>query len=239
VAENNLSLSMTVRYQARWVTFQTRAIARAGQIMWVEMPKTDHLPGNYKFKVGEQIGVTFSVARRKYVFATEAMGTEKYRLDPEHESTALRLVVPEQMQKVERRLHDRLSLSHDVVTRATFWLGGWEARPAEASVNAPIWSGQIINISAGGLLVRTTYEAAKYVETGDIVGVHVLLGGDEEDSVFVDAQIRHCARDGEMALIGMQFVENENIPEMSAGIEHIRRLIAEQKKRRQQEAKAD
>jgi hypothetical protein len=228
MAEQNLVVALTVRYQGRWVTFRTRVIAQCRGVVWVEKPKTDHLPTPYEFDAGGQVGVSFSMAHRKYVFSARTLGHEVYRLDEQNESTALTLGVPKAMHKVERRLHDRLDLSIDQVTRASFWLGGWEARPEQASVAAPVWSGRILNVSTGGLLVRTGYEAAKYVEVGDILGVHITFGGSGQ-SVFVDAQLRHCARDGEMALVGLQFVEDPVRPESNVGVETIHKMIADQK----------
>ena len=125
-------------------------------------------------------------------------------------------------------------MSDEGVTRATFWLGGQDAHPGEASVEAPIWSGRILNLSTGGLLVRTSYEAAKYVEVGDIVGVQVIFG--KGDPVMVDAQLRHVARDGEMALIGLQFVEDRAAPDRNAGVRVIREKIARQHKEQDQPA---
>lgn len=234
LAEQTLVVALTVRHQGRWVTFRARVIAQCNGVVWVEKPKTDHLPTPYEFDVGGQVGVSFSMAHRKYVFSAKTLGHEVYSLDEQESSTALTLGVPSVMQKVERRLHDRLDLSIDRVTRASFWLGGWEAHPEEASVAAPVWSGRILNVSTGGVLVRTGYEAAKYVEVGDILGVHITFGGSEE-SVFVDAQLRHCARDGEMALVGLQFVEDPDRPENNVGVETIRKMIADQKAEKQKQ----
>jgi hypothetical protein len=227
LAESNLLVALTVRYQGRWVTFRTRAIAQSGGVLWVEQPKTDHLPTPYDFAVDGQVGVSFSVSHRKFVFAAKTLGCEIYRPDEEKKSTALMLEVPKVMHKVERRLHDRLDMSSDEAVRASFWLGGWEARPEQASVDAPVWSGRVLNVSGGGLLVRASYEAAKYVEVGDILGVDIKFGLSGQ-SVFVDAQLRHCARDGEMALVGLQFVEDPGRPGSNVGVGTIRRMIARQ-----------
>jgi hypothetical protein len=197
-------------------------------VLWVEKPKMDHLPTPYEFTAGEQVGVSFSVSHRKFVFAAKTLGHEIYRLDQETKSTALTLEMPKVVHKVERRLHDRLDLSCEEVIRASFWLGGWEARPEEATVESPVWSGRILNVSSGGLLVRASYEAAKYVEVGDILGVHITFG-ESGQSVFVDAQLRHCARDGEMALVGLQFVEDPVRPESNVGVRTIRKMITEQR----------
>jgi hypothetical protein len=226
LADGKLPLALTVRHQSRWVTFRTRAIAQHEGILWVEMPQEDQLPKDCRFRIGQRLGVSFSVAHRKFVFAARVDYLELYREEDGTQARAVRLDRPESMRKVERRLHKRLALPFDEMTRATFWLGGWLARPVEASVEAPVWSGRVLNISDGGLLVRTSYEAAKYVEVGDILGVQVLFG-QEEQAAFVDAQLRHVARDGEMALLGFQFVAGEPEGDDGAGLEMIRRRIEE------------
>ena len=232
MADNGSVLALTVRSKGRWVTFRTHALASHELIIWVELPSASTQAPAYGFKAGEQIGMTFTLAHRKYVFAAKVVGQEAYRLEGETEGKALKLACPERMHRVERRLHRRIDVSGDEVSRATFWLGGWEVQPAENDPEAPVWSGRILNISGGGLLVRTSYEAAKYVEVGDVVGVQVSLGGTEQPAL-VDAQVRHCERDGEMALIGMQFVETVGGPEANAGIEAIRLRIAEHSRERQ------
>lgn len=229
LAEHNLALALTARYQNRWVTFRTHAVAHHKDVVWVETPKTDHLPENYKFQPGERIGVTFSAAHRKYVFATQLIRLEKYELESGAEATALKLRCAGEMHRVERRLHERLDASSGEVTRATFWLGGCDAKPPESNADAPVWAGRILNMSTGGMLLRSSYEAAKYVEIGDIVGMHILLGNDEP-AAFVDAQLRHCARDGEMALMGLQFVEMPQSEEAGAGLQLLREKIEELRK---------
>lgn len=224
-------LSVTVRHQGRWVTFRTHAIASRLATFWVDMPRTDHMSTPYKFLQGEHVGVAFSAAHRKYVFQARVVGWEVYELDGSVNATALKLEPAGNMHKVERRLHSRLDPMTHEIARASLWLGGQEARPRHESVTAPVWAGRILNISKGGLMVRTSYEAAKYVDVGDILGLQVTFDG-EEASALVDAQVRHSAPDGEMALIGIQFVETEQASQDTAGIEAIRRRVAELEGRR-------
>jgi len=226
LAEDNALLALTIRYQGRWVTFRTRAIASHADTIWVEMPKTDHLPSPCEFTKDLQVGVAFSAVHRKYVFRATVVGLEVYRIEEGVEATALKLRGKDSARKVERRLNGRVDLSVDENTRATLWLGGQDAMPSEPGVAAPVWSGRVINLSAGGFLVRTSYEAGKYVEVGDIVGVQIAFDGNE-NTPPVDAQIRHCARDGEMALIGVQFLETDETPSNTSGIMEIRRRMAE------------
>jgi hypothetical protein len=226
LAEDGAMLSLTVRYQGRWITFRTRAIASKGATFWVDMPRTDHLPTPYEFRRGEPVGVAFSAAHRKYVFQAKVIGSEAYRLEENVSAIALKLRCFGNMHKVERRLHVRLDPAMDEGARATIWLGGQEARPEKETVVAPVWAGRILNISDGGLMIRTSYEAAKYVEVGDIVGLHVMFDA-QRDPASVDAQVRHSAPDGEMALIGLQFVESEETPENTVGIERIRQRISQ------------
>jgi len=177
------------------------------------------------------VGVTFSLWHRKYVFSGEVVGSETYNLGPATTCTALKLTAPAAMHRVERRLHARHDVSHDEVTRASFWLGGRDARPQESEVNveAPVWSGRVMNLSGGGLHVRASFEAAKYLEVGDIVGIHLMFGS-EDQAAFLDAQLRHCQRDNEMALMGFQFLEPD---EPRKGDARALRLIREKIRARQ------
>lgn len=205
-AQDNRPLALTVRYQSRWVTFRSYAIADYKFFLWAEMPKTDHLPAPYEFRIGSQVGVTFNIENRKYVCAAEVVGSETYSIREDLSCTALKLAVPRKMHRVERRLHDRVEVAQDEISRATFWLGGIDARPEEGSTEEPVWAGRVINLSSGGVLVRTTCEAAKFLEAGDIVGVHILFRS-QDQAAFLDAQLRHCHRDNEMAMLGFQFIE--------------------------------
>ena len=61
LSEDNARLSLTVCHKGRWVTFRTCVIAGQGDTVWVDLPKTDHLPGIYTFPNGEQLGVCFAL----------------------------------------------------------------------------------------------------------------------------------------------------------------------------------
>ena len=238
LAEDNTSLALTVRYQGRWVTFRTRAIASHGDTIWVETRKADHLPTPYEFAKGLDVGVAFNVLYRKFVFRAAVVGVETYRIEDGVEATALKLHCKDNPRKVERRLNTRLDLSLDTNTRATLWLGGQEAMPSEEDIAAPVWSGRILDLSAGGLLLRTSYEAGKYVDVGDIVGVQIVFE-DNEEPILIDTQVRHCERDGEMALIGVQFIETDQAPDNISGIATIRQKIAELEARQKQVQEVD
>ena len=164
LAEKNSLMSLTVRYQGRWVTFRTHAIASYGGAIWVDMPRTDHLPTPYDFEKGGEVGIAFSVAHRRFVFRAMVLGLETYHVEENVEAAALKLECRDKMRKIERRLHFRLDVSGEEIARAKLWLGGQEVMPEGNDVTAPVWSGRVLNISGGGLLVRASYEAAKYIE---------------------------------------------------------------------------
>ena len=189
----------------------------------MEMPDSDHLPSPYVFRVGEQVGMTFNLGHRKYVFAAKVVRMEAYSIDNDTEATSLKLICSGEKHRVERRLHRRSDLPSRHIARARFWLGGCGARPAAGSRTSPIWPGSILNMSHGGMLVRATFDAVKCVEIGDVVGIHITLGG--EEAAMVDGQLRHCAGDGEMALIGVQFLEASQSVETVASLERIRQRM--------------
>lgn len=114
-------------------------------------------------------------------------------------------------------------------TVSTCLRGRWRARRsgwADASVSAPIWSGRVINMSAGGVYVRADLEAARYIEVGDLIGIRVSFGGEMSESIVMDATFRHAERDGDMVLLGFQFVEGDFSPETVHAIAEIRKTLA-------------
>jgi hypothetical protein len=222
LAERNLEVALSHKRQNRWVAFRTRVIVEHEGHLWVALPGGQ----GEAFSPGGRVTLAVNVSHRKYVFTARVDGCETYRLEDDVESVALRLSCPEAMSRLERRQQLRLPLSGEPVRRATFWLGGPGAQPTGGDEARPYWSGRILDISLGGLLLRTARDATQFIDVGDIVGVQLVLGS-EDETVTLAAQLRHHQPDGEMNLVGFQFVGLGRTPESRAAIELIRREIIE------------
>ena len=207
-AERTLQLRVTVRRQNRWLSFRSHFIVMHEGHFWIEFPTADTGEAAFDYADDEELGLMFHLGPARCLFSGIAIAQESYTGESGQDKRALRMKPAGVMQRSQRRLHQREDAHADWQARVSFWLGGREVEPDQAHVDAPVWSGRLIDLSTGGLLVRVSIGAARYIEPGDIVGICLAFGADGRN-VYLDAQLRHSDPDGEMALMGFQFVDVE------------------------------
>lgn len=71
---------------------------------------------------------------------------------------------------------------------------------------SPAWAGRAVNLSVGGVQVRTSSSLLAFFEPGDVALVTVSFGVSGE-TFAAYAHFRGGARDGDMALAGFEFAE--------------------------------
>ena len=176
-----------------------------GEHMVLEMPRPGDDSTSYEFTPAEKIGVNLKLKHYKHIFSVTVVGKLKGRLDDGTEYDVLVVCWPSRMQRLQRRAYLRADVPDNRIARASVWLGGQNDEPAGTSPDRPVWSGQVTNLSAGGFQMRTSECASAEMDLDDIVGVRLGFGAGQE-TVYADAQFRHAQPDGEMTLIGFQFV---------------------------------
>ncbi|MHC4561481.1 MAG: flagellar brake protein [Planctomycetota bacterium] len=211
-AAENAAVTLTVRRQNRWVTFRSRFVIEHEGRVWIEQPRMSGQSDIYDFQKGEEAGLTFRMGHMRYIMSVQVVSEEDYRDKDDRPHLALRLKSVGEMQRNQRRLHERVPMPSGQRIRANIWLGGRDSEPDEPTVGNPVWSGRVIDLSVGGALLRTDREAAEYIQAGDLVGVRVTFG-DTEGAAILDAQLRHAQPDNEMAMLGLQFVDTERSEE--------------------------
>jgi hypothetical protein len=211
-AADNMLVTLTVRRQNRWVTFRSRFVIEHEGRVWIEWPKMSGQGDVYEFHLGEEAGLTFRMGHMRYIMPVETIAEEDYHDEHDGNHLALRLKSVGEMQRNQRRLHERVPMPSGQRVRANIWLGGRDSEPKEPTVGNPVWSGSVIDLSVGGALLRTNREAAEYIEAGDLVGVRVTFG-ETENAAILDAQLRHAQPDNDMAMLGLQFVDTDHSQE--------------------------
>ena len=220
-------LTVTVRRQTLWLTYRSWLARRGDGFMLLGYPTLDGQAATDQFAIGDAINLMFRVAQRRYVFCVTVLGRTRHAQEDGTKSVALKVTIPESIERVEKRCGPRLPMPDSLIARATFWLGG-SASPPSDTIERPMWSGRLINLSKGGALIRANQEAAKYVETGDLTGLAIGFGeGDDWEEIVVEARFRHAAPDGEMALLGFEFVHLQDSEETQMALEAIRLIVDE------------
>ena len=230
-AERGVPVTLTVRPDNRWMSFHSRAIAVRQGCLLLAAPDVEEGKPAYEFAPASKVGVSFKLKHYKHMFAATVKGIEQVDSADGTKTPAVVVVCPTRMHRLQRRAYIRAVIPSNRIVRAAFWLGGKEAEPAGTSPENPVWSGQVIDLSAGGFSVRVDNEAAEVLEAGAIVGVRLAFGT-AEDTTFTDAQYRHAEPDGEMTLMGFQFIGLAQTSEGQKALKMILRKMAELQKAR-------
>jgi c-di-GMP-binding flagellar brake protein YcgR len=98
--------------------------------------------------------------------------------------------------------------------------------PAGTSPDRPVWTGRIVDLSAGGFSVRTTEESIRLLEPGYFVGTRLVFGVGQE-AVYADASVRHIAAGEDGTVVGFQFLGLEYTDAGKQSLRTISRKVAE------------
>ncbi len=204
-AERQVPATISVREPAGWVSYHTRLLAiRQGHIL-LESPSSEAGEQPREFRPADRIGVSFKLKHHKHVFSGTVAETSQEKLDDGSVRGVLSVCSPTRMQRMQRRAFNRSDVPGNRIVRASFWLGGRENEPAGTTPDQPVWSGRVVNISAGGFQLTSEHSLGDAVSPGDTVGVRISFGiGDE--TVYADALFRHCVEEGGKFHLGFQFV---------------------------------
>jgi c-di-GMP-binding flagellar brake protein YcgR len=146
--------------------------------------------------IGTECGASFRLNSHRYFFDAKPIGPAPWTTEDGKKIEALRVPLPGEMERVERRAFDRVEIPSARMVRATMW-SGWRQKP--------VWSGSVTNISSGGMQIRTARTAMNFFEPGDMVNIAISFGSDSAP-VAVEAYFRHGTLDGTMCLAGIEFV---------------------------------
>lgn len=203
--DRQVPATITVRLDPGWETYHSHFVALDQGHICVELPRSPDGRPLHGFAPAEKAGVSFKLKHHKHTFTGTVAGLEARPMPDGQELPIIRICSPTRMHRMQRRAFTRAVVPEGRVVRASFWPGGREAEPSPPSPDRPLWSGRVINLSAGGFQLRMPHDAADQLQPGQIVGVRIWLGAGEEP-VYADAQFRHRqAADGDVRL-GFQFI---------------------------------
>ena len=192
------------------------------QSVWITYPQSDHGPEDCEFSTGQRVGVTFRNGFQRFLFSANIAAVE------ESGTPALQLDLPKELQVSERRVGLRVEMPALATVEASIWLGGRQVKHDEPDVIVPVWSGRVLNLSEGGCYVRTSREVSRYIEIGDIVGLQLTIGeGDAPEQILIDAQFCRSDPDGEMSMVGLQFIDIDESEQTREAHEKIKAKLRE------------
>lgn len=154
---------------------------------------------------GELVGVTFRRGHRKCLFATTVLGTTSVEQADGQLTNVVELDWPTVLQELQRRAFQRaVPIGKHVTVR--FWAGGVAGRKAIEKEDKGIWTGTLVDLSAGGMRILTNEVAPDTFEEGDSIGFS-FRPKSRGETIVIDGVFRHLllTSDG-LASIGIQFI---------------------------------
>jgi c-di-GMP-binding flagellar brake protein YcgR len=218
--DRRVPVVVTVQKGRTWQIIPARALALRDLHLLLELSSAGGA-APWEFAPAEKVGVSFKLKHHKHIFTATVVGLEEGKA-----GGVLAVCRPSRMQRLQRRAYIRAEVPANRIVRASFWLGGQTAEPTGASPTTPVWSGRVVNISAGGFQLHVDTAAAGDVEIGDMVGVRIVFGMGEQ-AVYADAEVRHIEPLGPKAMVGFRFLGLDQTHDGRGGLQIIATKVAE------------
>ncbi len=202
-SERKASVSIAVETQGHWSAVRCAGLYFSNKTLLVKLPSDVTIETLHLF-VGEQnVNVIYTNLNRNHVFSAAVTGMRKL----DSSTYFLVLTLPEHIRRVTRRSSRRAFPPPGENLRAVIWPGGCSMYDYQQlpPPETPAWTGNVLDISNGGMMARTHRDASNFLDRGDIIGIRLTFGRDQRD-MLIDGSICHAQPDGkEMVLLGIRF----------------------------------
>jgi c-di-GMP-binding flagellar brake protein YcgR len=209
-AGDQTSAVMTHISRGKWHMTKVLITGTEGQFVHLEIPqKEKHHPIN--IRIDQPVGISFKHDFSKYIFQSVVTGFEQsFNLDS---GGIVVISAPDYIERIQRRHFYRVAVPERLTVDALFWHRGYN----DDSRRVPdenYWRGRLVDVSAGGLLVRLDITARPAFRQGQLVGLQ-FTPMPYERPILLECQVRHIAPtpDGKHLCLGMQIVGLEATPD--------------------------
>lgn len=225
-ARENALAVVSVQHPDGWKTFKARFLERdSNRRFFVLDHQGQHGTQPPQLEVGQYVGVSFRSRSRKVMFATVVEARGRYLVGQGESLPAVRYRWPDCMTELQRRAYFRTPVPAGLCVLVNAWPGGVGNRANCQSTALGLVSGDAVDLSCGGTLMRTTALTPPPWTDDQTIGVEIHLP-DGRPPVMVNAHYRgerHEA-DGGMSL-ALQFVGLELSTESRSILTRLARCV--------------
>jgi c-di-GMP-binding flagellar brake protein YcgR len=206
VRQNALAV-LTMHDNGDWHSFKSRFLERDSRHRFIVLDYQEtHGTTPPVLSAGQYVGLSFRYKSRKIMFATVVEAKGRYLIDGKTGISAVRYRWPESMTELQRRAYYRTPVPHEVRILVNVWPGGVAARAAAQGAPLSVATGEALDMSCGGTLVRLNQLEAPPWTHNQTLGVELHLP-DGQPPLAVDAYYRGARHDQSSHLCAaVQFV---------------------------------
>lgn len=198
---------IATHHENQWLAFPTKVLALVDENILVDFPARQVAEASRNL-LGNLSKLIIKSPRYRYFGQCLVQPESRWQVRGEYVS-ALSMHVPAEFKRFDRRLRPRLEVPSSMGIRGSVWLGDdQELR----------WAGAILNLSVGGMQMRTSSHILEFLDPGETVSIS-LVPGPGAQPILIGGYFRGGNLDGEMALAGLKFGELQ--PQKQAAIGQI------------------
>jgi len=210
----------------KWKIYKSRFLERDANHRFVVLDYQEtHGIAPPELIPGQYVGLSFRYKSRKVMFATVVEAKGKYMIDGTGSVAAVRYRWPESMTELQRRAYYRTPVPSDVRLTASVWRGGGAARDAAQGDSLAIYTGEALDLSCGGALIKLNQLDAPRWADNETLGVELHLP-DGQPPLLLDGHYRGARHDNANHLCAaVQFVGLELSCDSKAVLQRLTRVV--------------
>lgn len=225
VRDNALAV-LTLQTGDLWHTFKSRFLESdpSRRFFVLDYQPTDGAPPP-PLNAGQCVGLSVRYKSRKVMFATVVEAKGRFVVDSSASVPAIRYRWPASLMELQRRVYYRTAVPIGTVMVANLWPGGAAARNGAQNATRAVVSGQTLDISCGGALIRLNQLQPPPWGEGETLGVELHMP-DGRPPAICNAHYRGVRHDGQSELcVAIQFVGLELSAESRATLHRLSRTV--------------
>jgi c-di-GMP-binding flagellar brake protein YcgR len=225
VRQNALAV-LTVNEDGDWHTFKSRFLERDsnGRFLVLDYQET-HGTTPQALSAGQYVGLSFRYKSRKVMFATVVEAKGRYLVGGKTSVPAVRYRWPESMTELQRRAYYRTPIPSEIRLLVNVWPGGVAARPSAQGSALSVVTGEALDLSCGGTLIRLNQLKSPEWTDNKTLGVELHLP-DGQAPLLLDAYYRGTRHDtGSHLCAAVQFVGLELWPDGRGVLQRLARCV--------------
>jgi len=223
-----------------WLVAKSRFLGAAspGRQLLVQYPDAAEADARRpEIGIGESVGVAFRRGHKKCVFTGIVLAIGDYASADGQSVESLALSWPAEVQELQRRAYYRVPVPGNRTVPVKFWEGSSDRQDGPGRRWTPTHTGQLADISIGGMRIVLPAAQNPRLHEGDPVGVEFQPDANQPPFVL-DTRFRYAneSPDGVVS-IGLQLVGLEIRPDGQEALHRLFRVVRRYQQYEQRQAR--
>ena len=205
-AEKIIPLTVATQTGNKWEYLYSRVLSFSDGYLLIAPPQAGNMPSPKKFKPGEKLRLNFKLKHFKHITSATVKESVDFQISTSLTLPTLKLCCPLRMQRIQRRAYSRVDLPDHRPATVTFWHGDTESNKPDSRILMPEFTGNVVNLSGGGVRLKTDHRQDRFPIKGDLMGLRLDFD-DDNTSIFTNATVRYIDDySSDQVIVGFQFM---------------------------------